>query len=137
MHAWKACMGETPSRVQIPLSPQIFGNKLIKRSTKILLLFLSLCFSNEESFGYIHNFSGDVFLESNDEKRLVLPAISGRSIADGNIIRCIDHCYITRRNSVLHISIETNIKRHFREHRGQVVIKLFSLRYILTKVEYA
>ena len=93
VHAWKACMGETPSRVQIPLSPQIFGNKLIKQSISILLLFISLCFLSGDTFGYIHDFSGDVLIESNNEKKLVLTAINGRNIDHGNIIRVKKNSY--------------------------------------------
>ena len=136
VHAWKACMGETPSRVQIPLSPQIFGNKLIRQSTSILLLFISLCFSSGESFGYIHNFSGDVFLESNDEKRLILPAISGRNITNGNIIRVKEdsfcEIYSNDKRTFIRLDSDTDVKFIETEKTREIYLKDGSL-YISNK----
>ena len=77
--------------VKFAKTTSIFNNLL--RYAPILLLFISLCFSSEESFGYIHDFSGDVLIESNDEKNLVLPAITGRSVDSGNIIRVKDDSF--------------------------------------------
>jgi len=66
---------------------------LIKQLISILLLFISLCFLSGDSFGYIHDFSGDVLIESNNEKKIVLTAINGRNIGDGNIIRVNQNSY--------------------------------------------
>ena len=71
---------------------------------------MSICFSSEESLAYIHDFSGEVYIESNDQNQSTLPAISGRSIYNGNIIRVKDgsYCDIYTHDKRMFIRLDSN-----------------------------
>ena len=66
---------------------------LLNKNYILIFFCLSFCFSIEKSYAYIHDFSGEVYIESNDEKQTTLPAISGRTLYNGNIIRVKDNSY--------------------------------------------
>ena len=72
------------------------------------------------SFGYIHEFSGDVLIETNDEKGLVLSAIKGRTISDGYIVKVKENSYC---------DIYSNDKRTFIRIDSNSDIKFTCLLY--------
>ena len=117
VHAWKACMGVTPSRVQIPLSPQIY-EKQLKNIYIIIISFVIIQLTlYGNSFGYIHEFSGEVIIETNDEKGLALSAIKGRTISDGYIVIVKEdsYCDIYSNDKRTFIRIDSNSDIKFTE----------------------
>tara|TARA_Y100001970_G_scaffold169355_1_gene207062 strand:+ start:171 stop:2435 length:2265 start_codon:yes stop_codon:yes gene_type:complete len=132
VHAWKACMGETPSRVQIPPSPRLIKQITLNRYLILILLFTLSLWSKETAPAYIQNFSGDVFIQSStNQSSKKIPAIIGRKIQDGDIIKVLENssCEIKTDNhkTLIRMDDKTELKFFNKSNIQEIHLKNGSL----------
>ena len=94
----------------------------------MFLLLFSFLLSKEKAPAYIQDFSGDVFIESTDQKKKKLPAIIGRRIESGYIVKVLDNstCTIQTIDNKTFIKIDEKSEVKFSEEMGTREIRLKS-----------
>ena len=97
--------------------------KKVKLNRYFILTFLllsSFLLSKEKAPAYIQDYSGDVFIQSTDQKKKNLPAIIGRKIESGDVIKVLGNstCDIQTQDDKTFIRMDGKSEIKFLDRRG-------------------
>ena len=126
MYGGNSIAGSNPA-----FSALIKKKRLNKYLILLPLLLLSFLLSKEKAPAYIQDFTGDVFIQSSDQKKETTPAIVGRRVKTGDIIQVLENstCDLQTEDKRTFIKIDANSEAKFIDRAGirEVYLKNGSL----------
>ena len=95
-------------------------NKMNIYTILIFCSVLSISFSREDASAYIQDFSGEVIIQSTDLKRESVPAIIGRKVNSGDIVKVLGNstCDIQTKDRKTFIKLDSNSEIKFLDRYG-------------------